>query len=223
MLFIPFDVSFVASLSERVERVKKLWYKSIIKRIVEMRKINKFIVRTYMKHMVKDSCSKDDRDKIEYILMTIFSEFEKLCLLYLAFFALDRENKFVICMLVLLGTRRYIGGFHANTFLGCLFISFSYILLAIIISEKVEILHCISFFVYSVSIFNIICFAPLYSENRPEFTIKQKKKMKFKCVIWLALIILVGELLEYENLIVALLMIQQLEMIIHFFLKVRKG
>lgn len=187
-----------------------------------MHRINKYVTGRYMNQIRNDTLTQEDRDKIGYSLMTICSELEKLCFLYVVFCVLGRGKEFILCVMVLIGTRRYIGGFHAKTFFGCFMFSFICIFLAIWISEKAYISNLLPKVVCMISLFLVLLLAPLQSENRPVFTGKQRKQMKIKCVVSILFSMLMGTVTKTVELITVLLIIQQMETVLCFLLK-RKG
>ena len=179
-----------------------------------MRKINEWLVEKYITWMLaRYVYQEDEREKVRFVLKSLLAEIEKLLLLYWLFGYLGKGKEFLISILVLLGIRRYIGGFHAKTILGCIIVSFLYISLGIWISERIQITEEYVEMVYLLCASIIYLWAPLKSVNRPVYTVEQKLRMQVKALLYLIIVRAGGRLFKMEILILSILMLQLVEVI----------
>lgn len=188
-----------------------------------MRKINRWIVEKYIRYMQERYVyQKNEREKVQFVLMSLLAEAEKMIFLSIIFVFLGRGMEFIICILVLVGSRRYIGGFHAKTIFGCVAVSFLYISLGIWMSEQLQLTNNLLNCVYLLSASLIYLWVPLKSKNRPASTSEQKLRMQLKAMMWLMIIRTGSMLLKVEELVVSILMIQQVEIVLKKYLTVRE-
>lgn len=79
--------------------------------------------------------SEEESRRIRYGLICIFSDMYKL-LLYLVIFAIFSLTKqYLIALIGVVVLRPYLGGFHAKNEITCIFISFFYLLLSILLGR----------------------------------------------------------------------------------------
>ncbi len=76
---------------------------------------------------------------IHYALITIASEISKFLMLGAFFFALGKLTEYLWAMLLFLCLRRYSGGIHCKTYLGCLAVSFGYIAACVLVLPSLSI------------------------------------------------------------------------------------
>lgn len=180
-----------------------------------MRKINKWFVRRYISWQQKSYTYEDEEhEKVCFALMTILSELEKIILLGTIFICLGKGMEFFLSIVALVGIRRYTGGFHAKTILGCTVLSFLYISTGIWMSEHIEILEKVEDILYIMMACTIYSLTPLKSAKRPEYNVEQRLYMKVKGLWWLIIIRVIGRVLHYQLLIVSILTLQQIEIIL---------
>ena len=138
----------------------------------------------------------EDRDIYIYGLEIILSTIVTTLILLFTGIILNKLILTLVFILVFMILRPYSGGYHAEKFMGCFFISFGIYIIEIIttllIAEKYKITLGILFALVSTIL--IFIFSPVENSNNP-LTLEEKRKYKKKSrVIILAILtfILIG-------------------------------
>lgn len=108
----------------------------------------------------------DDIDVIRYSLEAILWEIEKIIILLVVFTLLGKIDYFLIACFTMMSIRTTAGGYHANTALGCLTISFIIFFLAIILLPQISINQSYILIFAIFSLFVIFLAAPMPSIKR---------------------------------------------------------
>lgn len=125
---------------------------------------------------------------------TIFSGIGYLVLLVLSIL-LKESLSSLIFLLSFLTFRKTCGGYHANNYLMCSFMSlFSYLFLILVV-KKINILFNVSYFLLIIGLLIILALSPIQDNNKP-FTDKQYKRFKIISKVLAAVIILIFTVLE---------------------------
>ncbi len=79
--------------------------------------------------------SDSEAKRIRYGLVCIFSDLYKFVLFLIIFSILSFTKEFLIAFTGLMLLRPFLGGFHAKTELACIFISFTTVLISVVVGE----------------------------------------------------------------------------------------
>lgn len=123
---------------------------------------------------------------VEYILDSVI----KTLVLYLLFACLGFAKEFVLCWLAINITRRYIGGLHMKTGVGCLILSFFIYFTAIIMGEIVSLSTVQKIIVLIVDVIIAFLYGPFPSEQRPRYSEKTKRKFRIKGIVGICIVVL---------------------------------
>lgn len=125
--------------------------------------------------------------KVCYFVESVLNELEKLIVILLIFVSIQKVNYGVVILIVLLSLRLYIGGYHCNTHIGCMFYSIIMCFVPVILDNRIEI--PILFWIISEALLSvyIVFRAPLQNRKRPMFS--RKKRNGFKIMAMLILFI----------------------------------
>ena len=132
--------------------------------------------------------SEEKAEKVKYVVSYVLIEMVKVTTLIAFFWVSNSLKSFFVCVIALVSMRRYMGGFHRKTILGCEIQSVTNFLIIIYMGESINILQLKSI-VYIVSI-GIICgVVPIMSEERCIY--KREKQLEFKVKALIVLVILI--------------------------------
>ena len=144
----------------------------------------------------KEILDEERREEYEYVLATKFEKIVAYSILLLVALLIGKPLQGMLFALSFVSLRQTTGGFHAESFLGCLFGSTLTLLSAVkTISERyTEVIGILLL----LSILCILCFAPV---NHPNLALTKEERKKHKylsiCVLCVELgIIGVGEYLQ---------------------------
>ena len=142
-----------------------------------------------IKHLVqvliqKEILDKEYREEYEYVLATKFEKIVAYSILLLVAFGIGKSIQGMVFAISFASLRQTTGGFHAESFLGCLFGSVLTLLSVVIL--------------LLLSIVCIVCLAPV---NHPNLALSQEEKKKHRCLCIVVLsvelgIIGIGEYLQ---------------------------
>ena len=157
-----------------------------------------------IKHLVqvliqKEILDKEYREEYEYVLATKFEKIVAYSILLLVAFGIGKSIQGMVFAISFASLRQTPGGFHAESFLGCLFGSvltlLSVVMIIVPLAEHyVEVVGILLL----LSIVCIVCLAPV---NHPNLALSQEEKKKHRCLCIVVLsvelgIIGIGEYLQ---------------------------
>lgn len=123
---------------------------------------------------------------VHYAIITLVSELSKFLMLGIFFFALGKEREYLWTILNFSFLRRYSGGFHCKTYIGCISMSFLYSLLCIAVLPNIVISAAVQRVFLCVSMAVLAVIAPVPSVYHAELD----KTERVKCrTIVLAIVI----------------------------------
>ena len=114
---------------------------------------------------------------LRYLLFTFLSESSKLffiLFLYRRHLALCIATLLFLCCI-----RRTAGGFHCNTYAGCLFVSTGYAFLCLTLLPLISLTKTARYLVCMVCILINYALAPVSSSKRPALSAAKKKRFKW--------------------------------------------
>ncbi len=156
--------------------------------------------------------SGERKEKIMYAVSYVLMEIVKIVTLLTFFWASNRLKNFLICMITLVSLRRYMGGFHRKTILGCEMQAVINFLIIIHMGENINILQW-KYVVYIVSVLLIWRIIPIMSEDRCIY--RKEKQMEFKCkaviVLMLQSVLIQYLPIQYANFILWTILFQDME------------
>ncbi len=183
-------------------------------------KFNRWLTTRYI-----DSCSElsdFDKDRIEYALMVLLDETEKILGILIIFAMLNKMNDFLLSFIVLMSLRIFIGGIHFSTRARCFTFTLCFFLSIVYISDIIMVDKLIGIPVCGVALLNIVLCAPLSSKHRILVTERGKKNLKRAAIIVMAMWTVGYILLNVKtaNIILWTVIMQQLEILYYkFFLR----
>lgn len=146
--------------------------------------------------------------QLEFYIEILFSEVEKCVLLLGIFGVFGYWKQLLIIYFIAIFIRRYSGGNHCKTFLGCFIFStiFSYGIIAL--SKYVHVNNVVSFGIVIVHIVVMACLTPIKSYYRPELNDNDIKKIRKKGIIGIVFVYIVYCYIsfEYKNMIIMTLL-----------------
>lgn len=124
--------------------------------------------------------------KVCYFIESVLNELEKLIVILLIFAYIKKMDCGVVIIIVLLLLRVYIGGYHCNTYIGCLVYSIIMCFVPVILNEIVEISQWFWLISEAAMAGYILLLAPLQNRKRPVYS--RKKRRDFKIMAMLILL-----------------------------------
>lgn len=121
----------------------------------------------------------DEIAKIKYSLEVFLYDFEKLLILFIIFFQINKSKEFVLCTLVLISIRTFAGGMHFNTFRHCFLASLLIFVLSIVILPMIPLNLLLVSIILLVSFIINVIYSPITSIHRPKKTDKTKNIFRF--------------------------------------------
>lgn len=168
-----------------------------------------------LRFLLKQNVIENDEDSIAYcrygIEITISSLFNVLLILIIGVL-FEYVLLSILFLLIFINMRRYTGGYHASTYLGCnTALCVSYIILCLITKNIVDLsfnaILIISIVLHAVSLGVIALYSPLENENKP-LTSEVKSINHTKSITFEFLVCLTNLILLYfrciESVIIAL-------------------
>lgn len=129
--------------------------------------ISNFITRIILNRFRRlNHFEESDIDVIRYSLESVLWEVEKTVLLFIAFAIIGYYSIFLITLIAMISIRTFAGGYHSESSLVCLIISYAGFFLSIFILPK---LNLSDFSILVLSIFSLVvslCLAPMGSLER---------------------------------------------------------
>jgi accessory gene regulator B len=105
----------------------------------------------------------EDLEKITYALQAVIGETFKITVLICLFLTLGKINYLLFSMMILFTLRTFVGGYHCNTTLKCLFYSTMLFLITSLIGPMLPMFNIL--FYYTISVLSIIIvaiYAPIF-------------------------------------------------------------
>ncbi len=140
----------------------------------------------------------EDREIYNYCFeTTIFMGIGYLILLVLSII-FNESLVSLIFLLSFLVFRKTCGGYHANNYSMCGFMSLLSYLFLILVIKKINIIFNVSYFLLIIGLFVILILSPIQDDNKP-FTDKQYKRFKIISKVLAAIFIFVFSALELSE------------------------
>lgn len=127
--------------------------------------------------------------KISFYLETIISEIEKTILLIILFGIIGEIKSFVLIYMIAILVRRYSGGNHCDTFLGCLVYSTISCIGIVLISKYIVFIN--NYFVVFILLLHVVIMilvAPIKSKFRPNLKGKDILEIKIKGLLGIVIV-----------------------------------
>jgi len=156
--------------------------------------VSNLFIKNILNHIrLLNRYEEDDIDVIRYSLEAIMWEVEKIIILVLVFALMGYLDYFLITFLVVIPIRVLAGGYHSQTAISCLSITFMGFFLAIIVMPKLPLTPGWIIALAAFSLVVTLIAAPMYPLERAALikTDNNGKKKVFVLVItalWLLLI-----------------------------------
>ena len=154
---------------------------------------NFFIVKILNTVRSLGSYNEDEIDMIRYSLQAILWELEKTVILLLLFTLMGHPDYFLITLITLLSIRVNVGGYHAQTSLGCFIYTFLMFFMSIMVLPLISLNNIGIISISVFSLFVTILAAPICSPEKEAIQGKEKDFNKklislFITFIWLVLV-----------------------------------
>ena len=145
--------------------------------------------------------------KMEYGLICTFSDATKIVAYFIIFYLLNFQQYFIVSAIFFCSIRLFSGGYHANTYWGCFFMSFAIFLAIILLGQYLVNNTIILMILLIISIILIVVFSPVDNINKRIKSEKRRKKLKYYSIIVTFILSGLCYLLPREFLITAMLSI----------------
>lgn len=121
--------------------------------------------------------------KMQYGMLCVFDEITKLIPYFFVFYLFSLQNYFIIVFLFFCPIRLFTGGYHAKTYWGCFFITFSMYWILILAGKNLSLNHNI-LIVFLIISFILICFfSPVDNVNKRIKSKERRKKLKYTSIM----------------------------------------
>jgi accessory gene regulator B len=121
--------------------------------------------------------------KIEYGLIAVFDELTKLIPYFIIFWLFSLQQYYIVVLLFFCPIRLFTGGYHAKTYWGCFFISFTIFGLIITISKYISINTSILATLAILSFVLVCIFSPVDNINKRIKSNERRIKLKYFSII----------------------------------------
>ena len=140
-----------------------------------------------IKHYLQSNFGYSDLQvaQMKYILMTILSEVTKMIIMGVFFFVIDRLFEYIAATITLALLRRFAGGLHFNHYISCYFVTFSFMLLVVLVFPHIPMPCFLGLFLLLGCIIINYRLVPIVSSKRPEPTKELIHKSKMNTFIFL--------------------------------------
>ena len=168
----------------------------------------------------------EDIDVIRYSLEAIMWEVEKTAIMFLVFALLGYLNYYLIMLLVVFSIRPLSGGYHSETSLGCLIITFIWFFLSIVVLPELVLSSGVILIISTVSLLITFTLSPVSSLER-ESVIDSSKNTKRKLLVstitfvWLFLI-LINQHSTYAYPALWIIALHNIQLLLEYFRRKRK-
>ena len=141
--------------------------------------LSNFLIAKILKQIrLLDLYDEDDIDMIRYSLQAILWEIEKIIILLLLFTWMGRPDYFLITLLAVISIRMIAGGYHSQTSLNCLIITFIGFFLAIIALPLIPLNNFGLFALFGFSLLVTWLAAPIRSIEKEAIQNTEKDRQK---------------------------------------------
>lgn len=147
-------------------------------------------------YIKENSNIKTDEDfgKIDYALQTVIGEALKIAVFISLFLILDKINYLLFSMMILFTLRTFVGGYHCDTTLKCLFYSTILFLITSLIGPMLPVFNLLFYYTIStLSILIVAIYAPFLNKKRPIKSKKRRWIIKlisiFVTIFWLSILL----------------------------------
>lgn len=159
--------------------------------------------------------------KINYAMEVLFMEITQNMLLLFLFAITNKFLDALVCMLVLTLLRRFVGGTHMRTSIGCLIISFVVLLLVIVASQCIFIPE-MYIIVLAIGYLALIVFEAPISFKEHLIIEKSIVRMKMKALVCELIVLIIFYCLrEYREQVIYIILVQLLDSMIGIIRKAR--
>lgn len=146
----------------------------------------------------------EDLEKINYALQAVIGETFKVAILISLFLMIGRVNYLLFSMMILFTLRTFVGGYHCNTTLKCLFCSTILFLITSLIGPILPKFNVLYYYIVSVfSILIVGIHAPFLNKKRPIKCKKRRWIIKlisiFVTIFWLSILLFYVNSSTYLN------------------------
>ncbi|MCY6355222.1 accessory gene regulator ArgB-like protein [Clostridium sp. ZS2-4] len=122
----------------------------------------------------------DNLAKINYALQAVLGETFKIVILISLFLIIGRINYLLFSMAILFTTRIFLGGYHCNTTMSCLFASIIMFLITSLVGPLLPKLNILIYYLAAIlSVLIVIFNAPFPNKYRPIKNQKRKQTLKY--------------------------------------------
>lgn len=121
--------------------------------------------------------------KMEYGLLCFFNEITKLILYFIIFYIFDSQDYYLVALLFFCSLRAFTGGYHANTYWGCFFVSLLIFCAIVIIGKNVVLgINVIAILLF-MSLISVSIFSPVDNINKRIKSNERRLKLKYLSII----------------------------------------
>ena len=124
--------------------------------------------------------------KICYAVESLVGDLQKNLLLFFVFAISGFFREFLFCFLTVNLVRRFLGGIHMKTNIGCTVVSISVYVLAVVGGTLAPVSQIVTAGLILVVAYLMIKIAPLPSPNRPVYKGERKRKIQIRGLLGLA-------------------------------------
>lgn len=190
-----------------------------------MEKLNNFIITQTISWLTPNRTLEHlSKIKVEYSLLIILSEFEKLLALAIIFALTNHFTEFLQILFCLTLTKHFLGGIHLKTVLQCFGLTLIVLECIIHLGNCIQFAYSTKFLIYILEVLLVILFAPIQSESKNDISFSERIKFKFKGIISILFIISISNILQVgkESYTLCTLLVVEIETIIALSFSVRK-
>ena len=121
--------------------------------------------------------------KMEYGLICFFNEITKLIAYYIIFYIFHSQDYYMITLLFFCSLRAFSGGYHANTYWGCFFLSLFIFGIVIIMGKIVLLGNNVTVILLFLSLILVTIFSPVDNINKRIKSRERKLRLKYLSII----------------------------------------
>lgn len=118
--------------------------------------------------------------KVCYAVESILGDVQKDIILFVLFSVTGLFQEFLFCFLTVNLVRRFLGGIHMKTNVGCTLVSVSVYLIAVTAGMFIPLVGIIVWGIILLTVYLMIRVAPLPAPNRPVYRGKRKRKIQIR-------------------------------------------